>query len=200
MSFEGNKRANMSRAQFRSQQIVEPMVNSISQIQRQSFHGRFYFHTNNRSVGLSTNYGVATENHNQNHGTADSPSVLWNSLGLGFFPEGTILHKLEFIGRCNTTLVTGIKVQLSKQGDRFNGLGYDSVAESKNEVILPPTELIRTAPNWADLQRHSVPLNDHVLQEDKIIDFTCIPEGEFDKTYYWIANRYLYYTLPDNLE
>lgn len=163
------------------------------------FTGRMYFYTDGRWIGASTNYGNATENYSQSHGTKEEPSVIWNDLGIGFLPKGTILHRMEFIGRCNATDIQEISVQLSIQGDGdvLDTTGYDSVAEANNEVILPPTVLPLSAPNWADHQRHIVDLKDYVMERDAFIIFCCRPEKFSHRTTrYWIARRMLHYTLP----
>ncbi|MDH7911367.1 hypothetical protein [Winogradskyella sp. SYSU M77433] len=161
------------------------------------FGGRFYMNTNNRWVGVSIDYGQEAENKNQNHGTGTTPSVVWNSLGIGFLPQNTILHSLELVGRVNNAEVTGIEVQLSCQGNNLDeGIGYDSIAEALNEVILPPTSLGNNAPSFQDMQRHILPLGDFVLDRDRIIEFCCRPVGTITATRMWIMQGYLHFTLP----
>lgn len=162
------------------------------------FSGRFHLFTNNRWVGSNVSFGQSDSNFKQNHGTGDFPNILWNSLGIGFLPKGTVLHSLEFIGRVNNNEITDLQIQLSCQGDNLEigGSGYDSISESENEIILPPTNLGTNAPNLADIQRHLISLGDYVLGNDRIIVFCCKPLGTISSTRYWIAQRKLHFTLP----
>ena len=162
------------------------------------FSGRFHLFTNNRWVGSNVSFGQSDSNFKQNHGAGEAPNILWNSLGIGFLPKGTILHSLEFIGRVNNNEVADLQIQLSCQGANLEigGVGYDSVSESENEIILPPTNLGTNALNLADIQRHLISLADYVLDKDRIIVFCCKPLGTISSTRYWIAQRKLHFTLP----
>ncbi len=159
------------------------------------FTGRFYFYSDKRWVGAHPYYGQAYYNYNYSHGSSVNPNVLWNSLGIGFLPKGTILHHIEFVGMVNSTQVQDIQVHLSSQGSKFDNGGYDSTTEADNNVIL--SQLIGSnAPNLGDMQRHIIELNDFVLENDGIIEFCCKPVGDLTTTMYWYAQRKLYFTKP----
>lgn len=161
------------------------------------FSGRYTFFTDNRWVGTVPAYGQSSENHSGSYGVSTNPSVLWYTLGIGFLPEGTVIHSLEFIGRVNNAEVNDILVHLSCQGNNLNeGIGYFSNATAQNVVILPPTNLVSHAPNFTHLQRHVVSLNDFVLDRDRIIDFCCKPVGVLTTTRYWSVQCRLHFTLP----
>lgn len=160
------------------------------------FSGRYYMYADSRWVGTRNTFGVSSDNHNQNHGTNAVPNTVWHSLGIGFLPQGTILHSLEFIGRANNEQVSDIEVHLSKQGANFDTVGYDTNTEALNEEILAPTLLGTNAPNFFDMQKWTVDLNDYVLTEDRIIVFNCRPVRTGSGTRYWYVNAKMNISKP----
>lgn len=161
------------------------------------FTGRYYFYTDNRWIGTNPAYGQATENYNYTHGIAATPNIRWNSLGIGFLPKGTILHRIECIGLVNSTQVEKIEVQLSVQGNNFDNGGFKTTASSQNHVVLPPTSLPSSSLNLTYFQKQSIDLGDYVLEQDRIIEFCCRPTGTLTGTRYWTAQRKLIYTIPE---
>jgi len=103
------------------------------------FTGRCTLSTNNRWVGTSVSYGSGSENIADNAGTSELPAIRWNSLGIGFLPKGSILHKMEFVGRTNSLEVEDLLVQLSYQGINFDNGGYPNGTDISNKIILNPT-------------------------------------------------------------
>ncbi|WP_124981005.1 hypothetical protein [Nonlabens xiamenensis] len=160
------------------------------------FSGRFYLHPDKRWVSHLAYYGQATVNNYQSHGTGASPGILWNHIGFGYLPAGSVLKNLEFIGRVNVTEVEGVQIQLSCQGTNFNTSGYDSAAEAQNQVILPPTDLLPHSTEMYDMQRHEVLLNDFILDQDRILVFCCRGIGNITDTRYWSVQAKLHYQLP----
>lgn len=177
--------------------FVDLIDSSLARKGYLDFTGRYYFYTDNRWIGTNPAYGQATENYNYTHGTAATPNIRWDSLGIGFLPKGTILHGIECIGRVNSTQVEKIEVQLSVQGNDFDNGGFNSIANSENQVVLSPTVLESSASNLTYFHRQSIDLGNYVLGKDRIIEFCCRPLGTLTGTRYWTAQRKLIYTIPE---
>lgn len=169
--------------------------NKLFTRQRLNFSGRYYLYNNNRWVGTRNNWGVGTDNQNQNFGTGATPNVIWNNLGIGFLPAGAVLKRMVFYGRTNNAQVDDIEVHLSKQGDSLTTGGFDSNGEADNVEVLPVTALNGSAPNMNDIQSWEVSLGDHVLTKDRCIIFACRPVGNLTGTRYWYVNAYLEYEI-----
>lgn len=72
--------------------------------------GRFYCYTNNRWVTDSDdNYGGNNHNFNENSGTAASPTIEWEHLGIPI-KGGVTLKSLNMVGKANNNQVDDLEI------------------------------------------------------------------------------------------
>ncbi len=121
--------------------------------------------------------------------------MLWDHIGIGFLPKGTVLKALEFIGRVDNLEVEGIQVHLSGQGTNLDEGGYKNAATAENRELLEPMMLPSNAPNLLSMHRNIIELDGIKLDDDRIIVFCCRALGNLTNTRYWCTLARLHYEL-----
>lgn len=92
------------------------------------------------------------------------PVMIWNSIGFGVLPEGTILTKLCLQGRLSSDEIDTIEVQLWEQGDFTLG-GYD--AGTMNAVKILDTVAVDM--DSAEMRNFAIDLGEYRLSEKRAI-------------------------------
>lgn len=174
---------------------IPGIIAAAPKIHVRDFGGRIYLRKDQEWSTYNYRYGIATENINDGrdgeHG--DLPDKKWQDLGIGFYPAGTLIKSMEFVGYNSSSSVSTIDVLLTRQGQLFDTVGYDSITEAGNTTIGMFT-MNPSAGNTADMHRYFFDINFTMPEDGIIVPF--YRAGNDTGSKYFSTNATLEYIKP----
>lgn len=155
--------------------------------QRSDFGGRFFCYTDNRWVVFNSSFGVQTENHSTNAGTAAVPDVNFENMGV-FVPQGTVLRTVSGMIRRSSAEVTGCDVQVHFQTGP-TGAPWASNADI-TRTLLAEVPGVTLQPGF---QKLDMDLGEMVALSDGFVLFFLRPIGALTATRYIFNSMVLEY-------
>lgn len=153
--------------------------------------GRWYMNTDNRWVTFPAAYGAATENYNQSGGTGTEPAVNWTFIG-PFVRAGAVIHEVKGMLRASNVMVTGMDVRVIFQTGNLASGGWDTNAETSQNLLFSGNNLSFTDTNWLLCEWSC---GDFVAPQDGVILVFIRPVGTVTAIQYLYGPLSLEYTL-----